>query len=102
MDKAIKQALIDIVGEENFTDHLIDLVSYAYDASDHDHRPEAALWPSSAAQVSKVLILANEHRFPVTARGAGTGLAGGRVRQRAAPRALRARCARGFCPTRVL
>ena len=79
LDKAIKQALMDIVGEENFTDHLIDLVSYAYDASDHDHRPEAALWPSSAAQVSKVLILANEHRFPVTARGAGTGLAGGVV-----------------------
>ena len=76
LDDAIKQALIDIVGENNFTDHLIDMVSYSYDASDHDHRPEAALWPSSADQVSKVLILANEHRFPVTARGAGTGLAG--------------------------
>ena len=76
MEQKTKKALIDIVGEENFTDHLIDLVSYTYDASDHDHRPEAALWPSSADQVSKVLLLANEHRFPVTARGAGTGLAG--------------------------
>ena len=70
---------MDIVGQENFTDHLIDLVSYTYDASDHDHRPEVAVWPNTAEQVSKILILANEQRFPVTARGAGTGLAGGAV-----------------------
>jgi glycolate oxidase len=79
LDEAIKQALMDIVGQENFTDHLIDLVSYTYDASDHDHRPEGAVWPTTAEQVSKILILANEQRFPVTARGAGTGLAGGAV-----------------------
>ncbi len=79
LDDTIKQALIDIVGQENFTDHLIDLVSYTYDASDHDHRPEAAVWPTTAEQVSKILILANEQRFPVTARGAGTGLAGAAV-----------------------
>lgn len=79
MDDAIKRALMDIVGQENFTDHLIDLVSYTYDASDHDHRPEVAVWPTTTEQVSKILILANEQRFPVTARGAGTGLAGGAV-----------------------
>jgi len=79
LDDAIKRALMDIVGQENFTDHLIDLVSYTYDASDHDHRPEVAVWPNTAEQVSKILILANEQRFPVTARGAGTGLAGGAV-----------------------
>jgi glycolate oxidase len=76
LDDEIKQTLIDIVEEQNFTDQLIDLVSYSYDASDHDHRPEAAVWPTTAEQVSKILTLANKHRFPVTARGAGTGLAG--------------------------
>ena len=79
MDDNIKQALIDIVGQENFTDLLIDLVSYSYDASDHKHRPEAGVWPTSSEEISRILILANEHRFPVTPRGAGTGLAGAAV-----------------------
>lgn len=79
MDDSIKQALIDIVGQENFSDLLIDLVSYSYDASDHKHRPEAGVWPASSEEVSRILVLANEHRFPVTPRGAGTGLAGAAV-----------------------
>ena len=79
MEDSIKKALIDIVGEPNFTDLLIDLVSYSYDASDHDHRPQAAVWPTSTEQVSKILRLASEHRFPVTPRGAGTGLTGSAV-----------------------
>jgi len=79
MKETIKRALIDIVGEQNFTDLLIDLVSYAYDASDHDHRPEGAVWPANAEQVSKILSIANEQSFPVTPRGAGTGLAGAAV-----------------------
>lgn len=79
MDEAIKQELIGIVGVENFTDQLIDLVSYSYDASDHDHRPQGAVWPIAAEQVSRLLALANHYRFPVTPRGAGTGLAGSAV-----------------------
>lgn len=79
MEDTIKAALIDIVRRANFTDQLIDLVSYAYDASDHDHRPEAAVWPTSAEQVSRILGLANKLRLPVTPRGAGTGLAGSAI-----------------------
>lgn len=79
MEKKIKQSLISIVGEENFTDAMIDLVSYSSDTSEHRHRPEAAVWPLSTGQVSEVLKLANEYRFPVTPRGAGTGYAGGAV-----------------------
>jgi len=79
VDEAIKKELCEIVGPENFTDQLIDLVSYSYDASDHDHRPLAGLWPATAEQVSRILILANRRLFPVTPRGAGTGLAGSAV-----------------------
>jgi glycolate oxidase len=79
MQENLKLAFRDIVGPSNFTDQLIDLISYSYDASDHDHRPEAGLWPTTTDQVSKILSLANEHRIPVTPRGAGTGLAGGAV-----------------------
>ncbi|MBN2033085.1 MAG: FAD-binding protein [Deltaproteobacteria bacterium] len=79
MDEEIKKALSRIVGEENFTDRLIDLVTYSYDASDHSHRPDAALWALHADQVSQILRLANEHGFPVTPRGAGTSLTGAAV-----------------------
>ncbi len=79
MDSGIKQALIDIVGKESFTDLLIDIVSYSYDASDQDHRPEAAVWPNSSKQISQILILANKSSFPVTPRGAGTGMAGAAI-----------------------
>lgn len=42
-------------------------------------RPGAVVLPSSTAEVAAVLRLADEHRIPVTARGAGTGLSGGCV-----------------------
>jgi glycolate oxidase len=79
MQENLKLAFKEVVGPSNFTDQLIDLISYSYDASDHDHRPEAALWPTTTDQTSKILSLANEHRIPVTPRGAGTGLAGAAV-----------------------
>ncbi len=79
MDDIIKDALIDIVDQKNFTDSLIDMVSYSNDASDHFHRPEAAIWPESTKQVSRILTIANKHSFPVIPRGAGTGLAGAAV-----------------------
>jgi len=76
---SIKKAIQDIVGQENFTDQLIDIVSFSYDGSDHNHRPEAAVWPASTEQVSKIMTLANKNRFPVIPRGAGTGLAGAAI-----------------------
>lgn len=79
MEEHIKSALQEIVGPDHFSDRLIDLVSYSYDASDHDHRPEAAVWPVATEQVCKIMRLAHENRFPVIPRGAGTGLAGGAV-----------------------
>ncbi len=76
MDQHIKKALIEIVGQENFTDDQIDLVSYSYDASHFTSRPLCALWPHSAEQISEILKLANREMIPVIPRGAGTGLAG--------------------------
>jgi len=79
VDETVKNALLQIVGEENYTERLIDLVSYSYDASDHAHRPYAALWVHHTDQVSKILAFANKHRFPVIPRGAGTSLTGSAV-----------------------
>lgn len=76
MDKEIKETLIHIVGEKNYTDSLIDMVSYSYDASEHTHRPSCGVWAESTEQVSEILKLANKKGMPVIPRGAGTGLSG--------------------------
>jgi len=69
--------LIEIVGKDNFTDQLEELVPYSYDASMNVHRPDAAVWPESTEQVSKIVKFANEYKIPVIPRGAGTSLSGG-------------------------
>ncbi len=76
MDKAVKESLKEIVGDENFTDALVDLIAYSKNASEHGHGPEAAVWPTSAEQVSLIMKLANRETFAVVPRGAGTSLAG--------------------------
>ena len=75
----IMEALIEIVGRENFTDQLEELVPYSYDASMNVHRPHAAVWPGTTEQVSQIVKFANEHKIPVVPRGAGTSLSGGAV-----------------------
>jgi glycolate oxidase len=76
MNRRVKKSLEEIVGEENFTDSLIDLIAYAKDASEHGHRPDAAVWPTRTEQVSAIMKLASREIFPVVPRGAGTSLAG--------------------------
>ncbi|HMD72113.1 MAG TPA: FAD-linked oxidase C-terminal domain-containing protein [Bryobacteraceae bacterium] len=76
IDERIKADLIRIVGNQNYTDNLIDMVSYSYDASEHRARPSCAVWVETTAQVSEVMKLANREKIPVTPRGAGTGLSG--------------------------
>ena len=76
MDERIKQELIKIVGEENYTERLIDMVSYSYDASEHFHRPSCGVWPETAEQISEIMKLANREGIPVIPRGSGTGLSG--------------------------
>ncbi|MCA1629545.1 MAG: FAD-binding protein [Acidobacteria bacterium] len=71
--------LREIVGAENV---LVDgerVEPYAQDAVKEKFPPEAVLLPASAAEVSAILKLANERRFPVTARGGGVGYTGGAV-----------------------
>jgi D-lactate dehydrogenase (cytochrome) len=56
-------------------DSILDL--HARDQSRHPAcRPEAVVWPQTAAEVAAVLKYANEHRIPVTGWGAGSSLEG--------------------------
>jgi len=52
---------------------------FAQDASELHHRAELVVEATSTEQVETLLRLANRHRFPVTPRGLGTGLAGGSI-----------------------
>jgi len=54
-----------------------------YEAYGRDHTedfhfaPDVVLRPGTTEEVSQIMRLCHEHRVPVTARGAGTGLSGG-------------------------
>ncbi|MCJ7445615.1 MAG: FAD-binding protein [Methanotrichaceae archaeon] len=50
---------------------------YASDASQIEGLPDFVIRPKSTEEVSRILMICNEFEIPVTARGAGTGLAGG-------------------------
>ncbi len=65
------------MGEEHISTAAEDLLCYAYDATNHHHRPDAVAFPENTNEVSDILKLANQHRFFVVPRGAGTGMSGG-------------------------
>lgn len=74
------KALSGIVGAENVLTAREDLITYSYDGTPMlDELPGAIVRPTSAAQVSAVMRLANGDRFPVVPRGNGTGLSGGSI-----------------------
>jgi glycolate oxidase len=68
---------IDIVGEDNFSDKIEDLIPYSYDASINVYRPDALIWPETTDQISQIVTIANQRRIPIIPRGAGTSLSGG-------------------------
>ncbi len=77
--KNVVHELEAIVGQENVLASEEDRWCYAYDATDLTHLPDLVVFPGSAEEISRIVKLANRHRFPVVPRGAGTGRAGGSV-----------------------
>lgn len=77
LDTAIYQELCNIVGAENITTEKQDLICYGYDATQMEFLPAAVLHPANPEEVSSILKLANQRRFPVFPRGAGSGFTGG-------------------------
>ncbi len=60
-----------------FTD-TENLNKYAHDETENLHfLPDIVIKPRSAREISAIIKLCNEHKIPVTPRGAGTGLSGG-------------------------
>ncbi|MFZ4440655.1 MAG: FAD-binding oxidoreductase [Syntrophales bacterium] len=79
LNQAVKDELRAIVGKGRYFDNPEDLLLYSYDAFMVPGLPEAALLPVSTEEVSRIMKVAFREKVPVTARGAGTNLAGGSV-----------------------
>jgi glycolate oxidase len=76
MDAKALSALQEIFGER-LTTSLEDRICYSYDATGKEFLPDAVAFPLCADEVRRTVLLANEYRFPVVPRGAGTGFSGG-------------------------
>jgi glycolate oxidase len=72
------EAFKNIVGESYvFVDEEV-LNAYAHDETEDLHfLPDVVIKPRTADEISQILKICNQHKIPVTPRGAGTGLSGG-------------------------
>jgi glycolate oxidase len=77
----ISPATIDVLGKIVGPGHLVTspdaLEPFASDATKLVFFPDAVVFPGSTEEVSKILRLASQEKFPVTPRGAGSGMTGG-------------------------
>ena len=76
---SVLNELKKIVGSAHLTTSPEERTVYSYDATQRQSLPWAVARPAAAAEVSKIVALANRERFPVVPRGAGTGMSGGSV-----------------------
>lgn len=79
MDKNTLKALASIVGRENLTTEQEDLICYSYDATGESSMPEAVVFPGTTSEIAEIMRLACNDKFPVIARGAGSGFVGGSI-----------------------
>ncbi|HOE16875.1 MAG TPA: FAD-linked oxidase C-terminal domain-containing protein [Syntrophorhabdaceae bacterium] len=79
MEAKVIEEIVEALGKENVLTSLEERKCYSYDARTEGVIPDLVVFPSSAGDVSKILKLANEHRFPVIPRGQGSGLTGGSI-----------------------
>lgn len=79
LDKKIIKHLEKIVGRENVSTEKADLVCYSFDATQQRCLASAVVHPRSAEEISRILRLANDEKFPVYPRGAGSGFSGGSI-----------------------
>jgi glycolate oxidase len=77
MNKSILKELQRILGKNSLLTSWEDRACSSYDATGQSFLPDAVALPETTAQIAAILRLANEHRFPVIPRGAGSGATGG-------------------------
>ena len=56
-----------------------EIISYSFDGTFQQRRPDLAISPASTEEVAKIVKVAARERIPIIARGASSGLAGGTI-----------------------
>jgi D-lactate dehydrogenase len=74
--------LATAAGKDNLLTDPVDCYAYSYDNSRKFFPPQAVVFATDSRQVQEIVRLCNTHRIPLTARGRGTGTAGGSVPER--------------------
>ena len=69
--------LIQIVGEKSVKTDRIERLCYSRDLSVHEAVPDVVVFATNAEEISKIMVLANKEKIPVTPRGSGTSAVGG-------------------------
>ena len=82
IDQLVLKRLRDIVGDQFIITDEEKMEPYSHDEIPEEkyaHMPEVVVKPKTVEEITKIIKLANEKLFPVTPRGAGSGLSGGAV-----------------------
>lgn len=77
LTEEIKNDIRQKIGADKVVDAPDRLAEYQKDESMHSYAPELVVLAENAEDIQAVMKLANDHNFPVTPRGGGSGLAGG-------------------------
>jgi len=81
--ETIKMKIRKIVGVENAIDSKDECFGYSYDSSfipmSEGNIPDLVVIPSTTAEISAVMAIANEYSIPVTPRGTASGRTGGSI-----------------------
>jgi len=78
MNEQAISALREIFGERLATSRE-ERLCYSFDATGRESLPDGVAFAESAEEVRRTVLLANDFRFPVIPRGAGSGFTGGSV-----------------------
>jgi glycolate oxidase len=78
LDEHVKEALISIVGLDNYQDSKTSLLTYSYDATPgFQSFPDAVVSPRDSQEIAEIVKLCNQFKIPIVPRGSGTNLSAG-------------------------
>ncbi len=79
MKENIRQSLQTLFDNRQIVVDPAELITYEVDAGLNRGAPDGVVFPQSTEEVARLVAWAAEHRVPLVARSAGTGLSGGAV-----------------------
>jgi glycolate oxidase len=77
ISKTVLREISRIVGHKHVITAQDALIEYASDGTKLEFMPDAVVFPGDSEEISQILRIATKEGFPVTPRGAGSGMSGG-------------------------